>query len=73
MRDRFTVITGTILIALGLLWMLDLATDIGVPWEYVLPAVLVVVGLVLVFGRTDGGDDGTPPSQFERPDAPRVP
>lgn len=73
MRDRFTVLTGIVLIAAGLLWMLDVATDIEVPWEYVLPATLVAIGLVLVLGRTDGGGDGTPPSQFERDDAPRVP
>ena len=75
MRDRFTVLTGVILIVAGLLWMLDLATGIDLPWEYVLPATLVGVGLVLVFGRSGGGlgRDGTAPSQFERPDGPRVP
>lgn len=75
MRDRFTVLTGVILVVLGVLWMLDLAIDIDVPWEYVLPVTLIGVGLVLMFGRSDGGTGGSgrPPSQFERDDAPRVP
>jgi hypothetical protein len=74
LRDRFTVLIGAILIALGVLWMLELAIDIDVPWEYVLPATLVGTGVVLVFGRSDNGPGGGgTPSQFERDDAPRVP
>lgn len=72
MRDRFTVLSGIVLIAAGLLWMLDMAIGLDVPWEWVLPVTLVVIGLVLVVGRSGGGP-GTPPSQFERDDAPRVP
>lgn len=72
MRDRFTVLVGIIAIACGLLWMVGLAADVDVPWEWVLPASLVAVGLLLVLaGR--GGDAGPPPSQFEREDTPRVP
>lgn len=73
-RDRFTVLSGVVLIAAGVLWMLDMAAGLDIPWEWVLPATLVAVGLILVFGRSDGGGPGgTPPSQFERDDAPRVP
>lgn len=72
MRDRFTRIVGLSLVAIGLLWLLDLAADIGIPWEWVAPVVIVLLGLVLVFGGTNGGG-GAPPSQFERDDAPRVP
>jgi hypothetical protein len=70
-RDPFTVLVGLVIAACGILWMLGLATDLNVPWEWVLPVALVVVGLALAFGRSGGG--GTPPSQFERDDAPRVP
>lgn len=73
MRDRFTVLTGIVLIGAGVLWLLEMSTDIDIPWEYVLPASLIAIGLVLVLGRSDGGGDGKPPSQFERPDGPRVP
>jgi len=70
MRDRFTTIVGLLAIASGVLWMLDLATDLDVPWEWVLPVALVALGAVLVIGHRPGGG---PPSQFERDDAPRVP
>lgn len=72
MRDRFTVINGVLLVVLGLIWILDGPADlIDVPWEWVLPIAAIVVGIVLVVARSGGG--GTPPSQFERDDAPRVP
>lgn len=70
MRDRFTVLVGLLAIASGVLWMLDMSTDLDVPWEWVLPVALVVLGMVLVLGRGPGGG---PPSQFERDDSPRVP
>lgn len=74
MRDRITVIAGAVLVAIGVLWMLDGPLDLfNVPWEFVLPGVVIAIGLVLMLGRTDGGNDGKPPSQFERDDAPRVP
>lgn len=74
-RDRFTVLSGVVLVAAGVLWMLDMAAGLEIPWEWVLPSALVVIGLVLVFARSDGGGGGSakPPSQFERDDAPRVP
>lgn len=73
MRDRFTVIFGLAIAALGIVWIVDIATDVTVPWEYVVPASIVVIGLMLVVLRSDGGSGGAPPSQFERDDAPRVP
>jgi hypothetical protein len=71
MRDRFTVLLGLVIALCGVLWMLDLATDVDVPWPWVLPASLVALGILLVLGRSGG--DGSPPSQFERDGAPRVP
>jgi hypothetical protein len=70
MHDRFTVLTGIVMAAIGVTWLVALATDVTIPWEWVLPIVLIVGGLVLVFGRSSGGG---PPSQFERDDTPRVP
>jgi hypothetical protein len=76
MRDRFTVLVGIIMVAIGLLWLLGTAVDVDIPWEYVLPLALIAVGTVFIFGRSDGGPGGgdrRTPSQFERDDAPRVP
>lgn len=75
MRDRFTVITGVVLVAAGVLWLIGMLTDVGIPWEYVLPVALIAIGVILILARSDGGTGGggRPPSQFERDDAPRVP
>jgi hypothetical protein len=76
MRDRFTVLVGIILVAIGAIWLIGEATDFDIPWEYVLPVALIAIGAVFIFGRSDGGGPGgerRPASQFERDDAPRVP
>lgn len=70
-REPFTVLLGLVIAACGTLWLLALVIDVNIPWNWVLPIALIAGGLVLVFGRS--GDDGTPPSQFERDGAPRVP
>ena len=67
-RARSSV--GALLLLTGGAWMLDNVTDIDVPWEWVLPVILVVAGLGLMLG---GNGPTTPPSQFERDDTPRVP
>lgn len=71
MPDPFTRLVGGLLIGIGALWLVDVVADIGIPWEWVVPVVLIVLGLVLVF--VPRGRHGVPPSQFERDDAPRVP
>lgn len=70
--DRSTRWLGLVLVACGVLWIVDMTTGFDVPWEYVLPGTLIVLGLLFVIVGS-GGDDDTPPSQFERDDAPRVP
>jgi hypothetical protein len=56
-RRRRPVGLGLVLIAVGVLWMLSLA-GIDLRWEIVLPAALVVVGLLVVLSPTWGGGDG---------------
>ena len=68
-RNPWTIAAGATLVLLGLALMLSNVTDVDVAWEWVAPAVLVVVGVLLLIGRSGGA----PPSQFERDDAPRVP
>ena len=74
MRDRFTVMIGVVVALCGVVWMVGMAADVDVPWEWVLPGALVALGLLLLLPGSDGGGGtGKPPSQFERDDAPRVP
>lgn len=71
-RNPWTIAAGLTLVVLGGLWMLSNVTDVHVPLEWVIPGLVVLTGVLLLVGRNgDGG--GSPPSQFERDDAPRVP
>lgn len=49
-RDRAwdQVLGGLLLVAGGLLWLLDVATDLSVAWRTLLPAALVVVGVATI-------------------------
>lgn len=71
MPDPFTRLVGAALIAIGVLWIVDVAADIGIPWEWVVPVLLILLGLVLVLAPRRR--NGVPPSQFERDEAPPVP
>lgn len=71
MPDPFTRLVGVTLIAIGVLWLVDVVAGIGIPWQWVVPVALVLIGVVLV--RVPRRRDGVPPSQFERDDPPRVP
>lgn len=70
-RNPWSITIGLVIVAVGIVWMVDNVVGFEVPWEWVLPILLVVFGLLVAFGR--GPDDGAPPSQFERDGAPPVP
>lgn len=78
-RNPWTIASGVVLVVLGVLWALSNVTDVDIPLEWLLPALLVLGGVLMLVGsgRRGGGDDRggdrKPPSQFERDDAPRVP
>ncbi len=74
-RNPWTIASAVTLIALGVLWMLSNVTDVDIPLSWLLPALLVLAGVLMLVGSTHRGDGGDPkpPSQFERDDAPRVP
>ncbi len=78
-RNPWTIASGVVLVVLGVLWALSNVTDVDIPLEWLLPALLVLGGVFMLLGsgRRGGGDgrggDGKPASQFERDDAPRVP
>ena len=42
-----TVLVGALLVLVGIGWLLD-AGGVGVPWRAVLPAALIVLGLVVL-------------------------
>ena len=45
---------GLLLIAGGILWLIQSATDVKVPWRVALPAALIAVGLALIAGARSG-------------------
>jgi len=61
---------GVLLLVAGGVWMLDNVSDVDLPWNWILPGLLIVAGAAL-FARAER--PVAPPSQFEREDAPRVP
>jgi hypothetical protein len=57
-RAYGSVVTGTILVLVGALWLLDAIDVIELQAAVVLPAVLAVVGVALIFGAFDGPHSG---------------
>jgi len=45
---------GLLLIAGGILWLIQASTDIEIPWRVALPAALIAVGMALVAGARSG-------------------
>jgi hypothetical protein len=68
-RNPWTVGFGLVLIATGIVWMVDNVVDIDIAWNWVVPGLLILLGIGCIVGR----EDRTTPTQFERDDAPRVP
>ncbi len=74
-RNPWTIASGVVLVVLGVLWALSNVTDVDIPLDWLLPALLVLGGVLMLVGSGNGGGprERKPPSQFERDDAPRVP
>jgi hypothetical protein len=53
-----TVVLGTVLLGVGVVWLLDATDAANISWRLVLPAVLVVIGIGLVAGAVTGGRQG---------------
>ena len=58
-RSRFgSYLGGAVLVVLGGLWALDLAGTIDVRLAVVLPSLLIIFGLALIIGATEGPHSG---------------
>lgn len=51
------IITGMLVVLVGIGWMVDLTTDVAIAWGLMVPAALMLVGLGVMFGsrRQDVG------------------
>jgi hypothetical protein len=51
------IITGTLVVLVGIGWMVDLTTDTALAWGQLLPAALLFVGIGVMYGsgRQDVG------------------
>ena len=57
-RTYGPVVAGLLLVAVGLLWFLDVLDVIELRFALVVPAVLAVIGLALIIGAFDGPHTG---------------
>lgn len=57
-RGLGNVVLGTILVLLGVAWLLQALDVVDVPWRALLPSALVVVGVALVVGARTGRHGG---------------
>lgn len=53
-----TILFGVILLALGVLWLLDAAGAIDVTWTFVGAVMLVLIGVALLIGAREGSHGG---------------
>jgi hypothetical protein len=53
-----TILFGLILLFIGLLWLLDVADVLSVTWTLVGSIILVVIGVLLIFGARTGAHGG---------------
>ena len=58
------VVAGTLLVGIGVLWFIEAASDVDIPWTVLLPIALIVVGGALVYGSPP-----PPPRAAARPPA----
>jgi len=52
------IVTGALLIMLGIAWLIDVANWGDVPWRGLLAGALVIVGVALMFGARSGSHGG---------------
>ena len=52
------IVLGAILMLIGVGWLLEALDVVDVPWRFLLPAALIVVGVALAFGARTGSHGG---------------
>lgn len=52
------IVTGAILVLVGVGWLLEALDLVDVPWRFLLPSALIIVGVALVFGARTGAHGG---------------
>jgi hypothetical protein len=52
------VVLGAILVLIGVGWLLEALDLVDVPWRFLLPSALIIVGVALVFGARTGSHGG---------------
>jgi hypothetical protein len=52
------IVLGAILVLIGVGWLLEALGAAEVPWRFLLPAALIIVGVALVFGARTGTHGG---------------
>ena len=52
------IVLGAILVLIGVGWLLEALDVVDVPWRFLLPAALIIVGVALAFGARTGSHGG---------------
>ncbi len=52
------IVIGAILVLIGAGWLLEALDLVDVPWRFLLPSALIIVGVALVFGARTGAHGG---------------
>jgi predicted membrane protein len=52
------LLSGVLLVVLGVLWLVEEFTDLHIAWASVLPVILILIGVGLMFGAATGSHGG---------------
>jgi hypothetical protein len=52
------IVLGAILVLIGVGWLLEALDLVDVPWRFLLPSALIIIGAALVFGARSGRHGG---------------
>ncbi len=52
------LLSGVLLVVLGVLWLVEEFTDLDIAWASVLPVILILIGVGLMFGAATGSHGG---------------